>query len=850
MKTALQFLVVFTAATALAGCSESEGPAPGAAAGAAGAGEDSAGADTGDAEASAAGSDSGGSDGAAEQAGSAGSDSPGKGAMGGSAGAEAVAGRANGGDPSVALGDAGAAGTPSHDGGGGGPIIPADRGAGGEGGAPDESVAWYKCQSSDQAFVRRAILGVLGRRADGQAEVNVYTDVISQIDALDGYDPDAPLSAPLNTLRHSRQVVIDALLGSPDYQANWAELYRDFVRVQRIDELQNAACTGLRVRTTDAKAVATWVRDRPPDIGSDGKAAPTFADVVFGSIELDDVTPIYTENLFTMVNKTYAGANALPVALELSRRSDFGAWFDGAYLNRDMVCLGCHNSEFSVTQSSDPALNRHYPVPGLFEKALFGDSTGPGLVGDFSGADRLHGSMRRAQFYNDCTTATAAQITAATTAGSLPTCASGDIFQFCASLPGVMCKSKAARERAIQPWGISTACGTFIGPENLPVDQAYVDARLGNISGYQTSMWNVSVSLRAGFNKLQVDGLGADEEGNIADPDKAFGYLVAMNIVEKVWKEIVGTPLTIANYFPRNAAARDQLWTLTEAFIKSGYSNKALIRGIFASPYLNMAAPEVGCGTNPYGAPRIFDPWRTAEPDPSNQGNGITDSVQPISSRTQARAAYGALGWPLTAYGAALPNVAGWGQNTISGSGALELQFQTETGYYLKGSQPGFRGLDFQGRLGWEDRFAQCKKLSTNTEPDVIDALVASAKPGTTTVAELVKVLKDRIMGETTVETTIEKPLLANMVGASLDADASTVPDLDGSLRQVCGAMITSPQFLLLGIQPKDGSEVPAQTPAAYSYETLCLRVAALPMADKLSVTCASGLPLTVNVAP
>ena len=42
----------------------------------------------------------------------------------------------------------------------------------------------------------------------------------------------------------------------------------------------------------------------------------------------------------------------------------------------------------------------------------FGDSTGPGLVGDFSGADRLHGPLRRAQFYNDCANMTTVQITA------------------------------------------------------------------------------------------------------------------------------------------------------------------------------------------------------------------------------------------------------------------------------------------------------------------------------------------------------------------------------------------------------------------------------------------------------
>jgi hypothetical protein len=242
-----------------------------------------------------------------------------------------------------------------------------------------------------------------------------------------------------------------------------------------------------------------------------------------------------------------------------------------------------------------------------------------------------------------------------------------------------------------------------------------------------------------------------------------------MNIVEKVWKEIVGTPLTIANYFPRNAAARDQLWTLTEAFIQSGYSNKALLSAIFASPYLNMAAPETGCGNNPYGAPRIFDPWRSAEPDESKQGNSITDSVQAISSRTQARAAYGALGWPLVAYGSVFPNIPGWGENSIPvtggvASGIAELQFQTETGYYLKSSMPGFRGLDFQGRLGWEDRFAQCNKLVGNTAPDLIDNLVVLAKaPGAFTVGDLVSVLKDRIMGEPTVTAGTEKSLLEGL---------------------------------------------------------------------------------------
>lgn len=814
MKTSLPLLVLFGAASLLAGCGDSDNPTTGSA------GSTSAAGDAGETSTGTAGK--------------AGSTAAGGGsATDGGAAGETSTTAGTGATP----GSAGATGD--------------DAGAGGEGGA-DNSVAWYQCQSTDQAWVRRALTGVLGRRPYGQAEVNAYTDIISQVDAMDGYDPSVKVTAPITTLRHGRQVALNAMLAQPEYTSNWAELYRDFVRVQRIDELQNAACTGLRVRTTDAKAVAAWVRDNPPEIGSDGKAAPTFADIVFGSIELDDITPIYIENLFTMVVKTYAGANATPVALELSRRADFGAWFDGMYLNRDMVCLGCHNSEFSVTQSSDPATNRHYPIPGLFEKTLFGDSTGPTFVNGFGGADRLHGSMRRAQFLNDCTTASAAQITAATTAGTLPTCASGDTALFCASSQLVTCRSVASRERLVQPWGIASACGAFIPPQNLPVDQAYVEARLGNISGLRTSMWDVATSLRAGFNKLEVDGLGADTDGNIADSDKALSYLVSMNIVERVWREVVGAPLTISNYFPRNAASRDQLQTLTEAFIKSGYSNKALLSTIFGSPYMNMAAPEEACETKPYGAPRIFDPWRTAEPDPAFQGNSISDSVQPASARTAIRSAYAALGWPLAAYGQVLPNQSGWGENSVTvggvASGLQEYQFQTETGIPLKNSQPGFRGLDFQARLGWEDRFGQCQKLITNTAPDFIDGVVASVKPETK-VEDVLTVLKDRFMSDLKLDDA-EKKLLVDMMGASLASPASSVADLNGSLRRVCGAMISSPQFLMLGVQAKDGSTVAAAVPAAYNYDAFCTKLAAVSLPDNLTISCTSGSALTVNVKP
>ncbi len=257
---------------------------------------------------------------------------------------------------------------------------------------------------------------------------------------------------------------MDALLANPDYESNWDALYRDFIRLQRVDEQLNGACDSIRARPTDAPAAAAWIRDKPATNGGDGKAPPTFADVIAGSIELDDITPIYTANLFSMITKTYDGANALPVALELSRRTDFGAWFDSAYLNRDQTCLGCHNSEFSVTFSADASKNRWFPVPGLFEKALFGSSTGGATVGGFTGADREHAVLRYSQMLNinpakdqtDCAAASASVIAAAKTAGTLPNCASGDgVFQ-CMSDGALLCASTAKRQRLVQPWGMAT----------------------------------------------------------------------------------------------------------------------------------------------------------------------------------------------------------------------------------------------------------------------------------------------------------------------------------------------------------------------------------------------------------
>lgn len=765
----------------------------------------------------------------------------GNGSVSGAAGAPDTAGAPDGG--TEAGGSAGSAGS------GGSGAMPAggsvteggaaDGGAGGDNSMPQQ--AWYACQGSEQAFVRRAILGVLGRRPYSQAEVNLYVDLIGAVDELDGTTDEDKLSPPGKPLRHSRALALRALFAQPEYAANWEELYRDIIKVQRIEEQYNAGCFATPL-SDDPPAVAAFVRDNPPT--ADSGAPFSMFDVVKGSIALDDVTPIFTANLFAMMTKTYLGANALPVALELTRRRDFGAWFDAVYLHRDVVCLGCHNSEFSVTASLDPQKNRHYPLPALLEKSLFGQSTGPKARGGFASNDRMHAPLRYNGFVNDCDPTPYTQEEAEEYWYN-PGCATPDEkVNFC--LSEAICESDFPKRGDRHPWGMTPACGRFQDPAKIKVDIAEVEAELGSVRGLRTTMWNLSPALRAGFEKLRAEGLGADANGEVSDPDKALAYLTAMNVAERVWLQVVGTPLTIPTRFPRNAAARDQLQFLTDAFVGSGFSNQALLEAVFASPYANMAPPEAGCGESGYAAPAVFDPWVIAEEDPVKRKNSAADAVVSLPARIAAQTFYQALGWRLPS--ASFPDL----YYTPDDDPALpflraERQFQAEVGFYLKNAEPGFSGFDFQARLGWENRFGTCNKLPQVENADFIDELAALAatKPDST-VEDLVVALKDRMLGTSSLDSELEVPALEAILEKPLSAKASALASPAVALRKVCGVIASSPQFLLNGIPPSDAKAVPALTPSSASYAGLCTALAQKQPFDDLLVSCHGNEPLTI----
>ena len=672
--------------------------------------------------------------------------------------------------------------------------------------APDAGVdaaggnSFDQCDGDPASFVRQAFLALDGRRPKSQAEVNVYVDLYTAASTL-GDDP--------------RDVVARAIMNRPEFADRWTDVVMDALHVQRLDVQAEASCWDDTLRTTPTTALASAVRDQRATGAGDGGSF-TMLDLAKSAMLLDDLTPVYRAQLFSMVSHPIPAANVPPIEAELARREDFGGTFDASYLHRDVVCLGCHTSSMSVTDSDDPEIDRHWPVPGAAELAVYGNANGVG-------AERAHAAFRVDNFVD---------------AGSS------------------------------RPWSWSTRCGSFATPTSVRDDIADVDGKLASLTGKRSTVYDLEAALGRGFTALRGTGLPGDAD--ISDPDTALAWLVTLKMTEDIWKQATGTSLTIANYFPRNEASSQQLYSLATTYATSGYSLKALLSAIVASDYFNRQPAEAACGASPYIYPAVFDPWVKADADAARRKNGPGDAVTAVDARTLIAATSAALEWSAAPGGQRFPDFGeGCEQSTTcaqlngfcQGSfGACcqtyqnvcvmkgvfpstEIPFQLGIGTFLRNSERGFRGLDFQARLAWEDRYGSCTRPAWVTQ-DFIDRLAAAAAVDPTALAsDVVAALKDRLVGEPAIGDGPERDALTAIVGA-LDAPAAGVTA--AKLREVCGALVESPQFLLQGIGGR-GGDIPKLTPAAAAYDAVCtdLATTGIGVAGR-AVTCAPAVTLAV----
>lgn len=447
---------------------------------------------------------------------------------------------------------------------------------------PPGPQTWQDCQASDQTFLRRALLAVAGRRAWGAAELLAYeAHLKGLVDA--GVDP-----------KEARRAVVSTMFLDPSFRLHWSEALMDALEARRSEvirtnfyvEIQAQSCYGNPSSIPlDGGELAQWVRDNPPTATEPPVANFTIGQLLNSALTLDDMSPLYRAHLFQLVAFPMPGANVSPLELERLRRLEIGETFEASYLNRNPVCMECHNQEFSVTEI--------HPAAGNFDRALFGDSAA----------------------------------------------SSRDILEY----RSVFRVDGVVTPEGERPWGWNgDKCGIFAVPvEPDPLGQV---VSFGSVDPQNASIWALELALQRGFAKIAGEPDSWKSEPN-PDPDAALAYLVSRKFVENVWAEIFGSGLTIAHHFPRTDAQRQLLEDLADSFIRSRFSLRELLLTIVEHPVFNLAGPSEGCGDAAAAIPPFFNPWVERDATTREQFNSSADLVHPLGARILLRDLHRSMGW-------------------------------------------------------------------------------------------------------------------------------------------------------------------------------------------------------------
>jgi hypothetical protein len=627
------------------------------------------------------------------------------------------------------------------------------------------------CDAGDEAFVKRLVPLMQGRKPEGMREVRLLVSMIGQLDAL-GVD--------------GRAVVARGLASGDLYLRRWRTFIWEQLRINRIEVKSNYSCYSVANGPNASPDLAAFIRDNAA-LNTTFGAKFSMADVMESALRLDDLSPIYRADLFARMARPLQGANISEEEFEVNARSNFGEIFESAYLGRRSSCLECHNSEESVTYNPDPKLNHFWSIPGNFERAIYGDAKG-------RPEEELYAAFRVTGFLVD--------------------------------------------QGGSKPWGMSS-CGGFDPGRNGDIlsDKGYLG---GDLPAGQ-NLFDVDPLLKSGFASLSADGLTLEDNLAVA-PDQALAYLTATNLVNNVWKEMLGYPLTLAHNFPRNEKQREILQTLTETFVAEDYSLRALLTEIALHPYFNAEAPDLCDTSTAYFMQPVFEPYAPTSADPDHRGNGVGDRVQRFSAWVLIESAMRSMWW-------ALPVRHVSGQDDFPA-----LDFLRDQGIFIKDAQNGFNGVDFNGLLSWEDRVA------TGNDPNLggpctgplgqdcamyewIELMLveASKTPGTT-IRDLASAIKDRLIAEPTIDDEAELAAIAAVMGLDPATKMSEVDTgtLEQATRRFVGLILNTPQFMLSGVPSRD--QDPANDPkfAVPGTDTaaLCDQLAPAVLADTYKWSC------------
>jgi hypothetical protein len=342
----------------------------------------------------------------------------------------------------------------------------------------------------------------------------------------------------------------------------------------------------------------------------------------------------------------------------------------------------------------------------------------------------------------------------------------------------------------------------------------------------------------------------------------ALAFLVGLNVSDQIWQELMGTRVTIANYFARTQDQMRVLWNLSEfTLIPNDWSLREVTKRILLSEYFNRKSPRTTAASTPYTEPLVLDPWVEADPrvppislsgwtpasttppapdpaynpanNPDKRKNAMSEGVHRYSVRSLTYSMHAALGWPAP--------------QRFPGNSYPSKELVKAIGQFAQDSEPGFRDADFQGLLQWESIHKSCKNtsgVSTDWVDRLLDAIAAfnTANPSAQlALRDVAVVMKDWFIADASVSTTVlslddnmsEKQALDSMFGgdiAALIADASPTnrAALETKLREYCGVLVQTPQFWLAGIVPSDPGDTPrirVCNDSVCSYQDMCTQL-------------------------
>ncbi|MBL4685019.1 MAG: hypothetical protein JKY37_10545 [Nannocystaceae bacterium] len=674
------------------------------------------------------------------------------------------------------------------------------------------------CDAGNEAWVKRAIPFIQGRRPDSIREVRTLVSAIEQLDA---------------SSRDGRRLVAVALAQGPLYRERWKTYLYENLRVQRTGDRLNTLCYNRRTDASLDETLAATVRDGSADedvlLAGSPPTAPTIADLAYSALFLDDVSPLYRADLFARMWAPLIGGNVDREELEVANRALFGSLFESVYLGRNTECLQCHITTHATTLTTDANTNRHWSVyPEIdVEYAVYGTFTFGEETQDL---EDVHAIFRHAGFVD---------------------------YSWCQDAAGGCNPAGLAAATGIAPWGMSVNCGIFRDDhfdDPLVGLESAVPYMAGSYSqGNDANIFDLEQRFRRGLDSLAESGLTASGDGEFLeadDPEAAMAFLFSLNFAEGVWKEAMGYPLTVANKFPRNTAQRDTLQHLAETFFSSHYSLRELMVEVAVGEYFSQAPPDTcGAGTA-YGMPALFDPFSKESANVDERGNGVGDMVHRYSAAVLLDSVSQAMWWTrfnrfgvqtmggyVGAFLDAPLDTAGVNANVVHidletgqnlaccGGGECpqsctdapnNVDFLRDIGLHISQLAPGFSGTDFNGLLHWEEEYAagndpalgnpavECTGPlgGTCTNTDYVSALINTA--GASTMRDIAIALKDRLITEPLIAGEAEVAAIEAVMGESLDTPVGSADDAEASARRYVGVLLNSPQFVLDGVPSRD----------------------------------------------